>query len=174
MADEKRTEKATLRSDLSFDSLDLEPESSIHETRESTNREALARPMPWEPARLMPAPDPRPGYDFRYVRAEYREKADTINVSQAKRDGWVPVKASDYPELCIDPDPDSRYPENVFVGGLLLCIRPKEIGDRIKALASEEIGRQMEGVDRSFFREQQASMPLLTPERSTRTTFGGN
>jgi hypothetical protein len=32
--------------------------------------------------------------------------------------------------------------------------------------------RQIDGVDRSYLRENDPRMPLLNPERSTRTTFG--
>ena len=101
-----------------------------------------------------------------------RGEADNINVSQALREGWEPVLSTDYPELQIVSDRGSQYPDNVVVGGLLLCSRPKEIGEVTKKHAAKEVAEQMEAVDRNYFREQDSRMPLLKPERSTRITFG--
>ena len=154
-----------------------EVENTSHKQVESRNREAETREQekretPWKPAPLTPHPNPREGLDFRYVRASFRGTADNINVSQALREGWEPVLASDYPELMIVSDRDSQYPDNVLVGGLLLCSRAKEIGDQVRAHAQKEVMGQMEAVDRNYFREQDARMPMLKPERSTRITFG--
>jgi len=46
---------------------------------------------------------------------------DPVNVSQSFREGWTPVKASEYPELNIQSDHGTRWPDGVEVGGLLLC-----------------------------------------------------
>lgn len=147
----------------------------VHEeprTREADSRESEMREMPWKPAPLTPKPNPRPGLEFRYVRASMRGEADNINVSQALRDGWEPVLSSDYPELMIVSDRNSQYPDNVLIGGLLLCSRPSEIGEKVREYAQREASQQMEAVDRNYFREQDAKMPMLKPERSTRITFG--
>jgi hypothetical protein len=101
-----------------------------------------------------------------------RGEADNINVSQALREGWEPVLASDYPELMIVSDRNSQYPDNVLIGGLLLCSRPSEIGKEVRAYAQKEVDEQMDAVDRNYFREQDSRMPLLRPERSSRVTFG--
>ena len=141
-------------------------------TREIDTREQEKRDEPWVSAPLTPMPDPRPGLDHRYVRASMRGEADNINVSQALREGWVPVLASDYPELMIVSDRNSQYPDNVLTGGLLLCARPTEIGDKVRAHARKESAQQMDAVDRNYFREQDSRMPMLKPERTTRITFG--
>ena len=142
--------------------------------RDTETRDSEVRETPWKPAPLLPQPNPRPGLDHRYVRASSRGEADNINVSQALRDGWEPVTASDYPELQIISDRDSQYPGNVLIGGLLLCARPKEIGEKFQELADKESQGQMEALDRNYFREQDPRMPLLSPERKTRVTFGDN
>ena len=141
-------------------------------TREGETRETQRRETPWKPAPLTPAPNPREGLEFRYVRASMRGEADNINVSQALREGWEPVLASDYPELMIVSDRNSQYPDNVLIGGLLLCSRPSEIGKEVRAYAQKEVDEQMDAVDRNYFREQDSRMPLLRPERSSRVTFG--
>jgi hypothetical protein len=142
-------------------------------TRDMETRETEKRAKTWKPAPLLPQPNPREGLDFRYVRASMRGETDNINVSQALRDGWEPVVSKDYPELMVTSDRGSQYPENVLIGGLLLCARPTEIGDEQKRLASEEVKQQVEGVDRSYFREQDSRMPMMSDKKS-RITFGDN
>jgi hypothetical protein len=139
------------------------------ESRESEQRDTSSS---WKPAPLLPQPTPRDGLEFRYVRASMRGESDNINVSQALRDGWEPVLSSEYPELMIVSDRDSQYPDNVLVGGLLLCARPIEIGEKFKELAMREMDGQMEALDRNYFREQDPRMPMLPSERKTRVTFG--
>ena len=142
--------------------------------RETETREQEKRDTIWKPAPLLPQPNPREGLDFRYVRASARGEADNINVSQALRDGWVPVLSVDYPELQVINDRNSQYQENVEVGGLLLCKRPSHIGDKIRVHAMEEVRGQMEAVDRNYFREESARMPMLESERRTRASKFGD
>ena len=142
--------------------------------RETETRDTEKRETPWKPAPLLPSPNPREGLDFRYVRVSMRGEADNVNASQAFRDGWEPVLSADYPELKVISDRGSDYPDNVVVGGLLLCARPKEIGEKIAAHRNNEVMGQMEAVDRNYFREQDPRMPMLQPERKSRVTFGDN
>ena len=142
--------------------------------REVETRDSEVRETPWKPAPLLPQPNPREGLDHRYVRASSRGEADNINVSQALRDGWEPVLSSDYPELMVVSDRGSQYPDNVVIGGLLLCARPKEIGREFEKLAQKEVESQTEALDQNYFREQDPRMPLTKPERKTRITFGDN
>ena len=142
--------------------------------RETETRDTEKRETPWKPAPLLPSPNPREGLDFRYVRVSMRGEADNVNASQAFRDGWEPVLSADYPELKVISDRGSDYPDNVVVGGLLLCARPKEIGEKIAAHRNNEVMGQMEAVDRNYFREQDPRMPMLQPERKSRITFGDN
>ena len=148
---------------------ELESRERETQTRDSDKREA-----PWKPAPMLPNPNPREGLDFRYVRVSMRGEADNINASQAFREGWEPVVSTDYPELQIVSDRGSQYPDNVVVGGLLLCSRPTETGVQERAHADREVAEQMDAVDRNYFREQDSRMPLLKPERSSRITFGDN
>tara|TARA_A100001391_G_C4946526_1_gene245993 strand:- start:419 stop:694 length:276 start_codon:yes stop_codon:yes gene_type:complete len=88
------------------------------------------------------------------------------------REGWIPVKAEDHPELEIQSDFNSRFQGNVEVGGLLLCKAPEEkIRSRTEHFQRVS-ANQMESVDNNFMRENDPRMPLSAPERNTRTTFG--
>ena len=72
---------------------------------ERTNRDAESREIEtrasdsWLPASVLPKPDPKPGWEFRYIRTSTLGHADNTNVSQAFREGWVPCKSEDHPEL---------------------------------------------------------------------------
>ena len=137
------------------------------------DRQSEARPSDsWTPQSSLPVPEPKDGWVFRWIRTSSWGRSDNTNVSRQFREGWEPVRAEDHPELKIMSDINSQFKGNVEVGGLLLCKAPEE---RMKARQrhfQEVSDRQIEGVDRSYLRENDPRMPLLNPERSTRTTFG--
>jgi hypothetical protein len=137
------------------------------------DRQSEARPSDsWTPQSSLPVPEPKDGWVFRWIRTSSLGRSDNTNVSRQFREGWEPVRAEDHPELKIMSDINSQFKGNVEVGGLLLCKAPEE---RMKARQrhfQEVSDRQIEGVDRSYLRENDPRMPLLNPERSTRTTFG--
>jgi hypothetical protein len=136
-------------------------------------RQAETRPNDsWMPQSSLPVPEPKDGWVFRWIRTSSLGRTDNTNVSRQFREGWEPVKAEDHPELKIMSDHNSQFKGNVEVGGLLLCKAPAEKMESRKKYFQELADRQIEGVDRSFLRENDPRMPLLNPERSTRTTFG--
>lgn len=139
-----------------------------HMTREDEVREDDS----WVPSSVLPTPDPQDGWRFRWIRTSVLGHADNTNVSQKFRDGWVPVKREDHPELKIMSDINSQFEGNIEQGGLLLCKAPEK---KMKARTDHYEGvakRQMESVDSNYMRENDPRMPLMRPERSTRTTFG--
>ncbi len=140
-----------------------EPKPTTTETRE-----AGERPKPWKRSSMLPTPEPRDGLSFRWIRTSTLGNADMTNVSGRFRDGYVPVKADEYPELHIMSDVDSRFKDNIEVGGLLLCAIPtQDRDDRIYGQL-ETAQDQAEAVDRNYMRESDPRMPLLRPERSSR------
>ena len=82
------------------------------------------------------------------------------------------MKAEDHPELKIRSDLNSQFHGNIEVGGLLLCKAPLEKMLQRQKYFQNLANQQIEGVDRSFLRENDPRMPMLDPERSTRTSFG--
>lgn len=135
-------------------------------------REVGERKSSWKRQAMLPTPDPRPGMKFRWVRTSALGQGDMTNVSKRFREGYVPVKAVEFPELHIMSDVGSRFPENIEVGGLLLCAIPTEIAEDRTQGQAYEAQAQMEAVDRNYLRESDPRMPVLAPERSSRTTFG--
>jgi len=140
--------------------------------RAQTTREAGERKSSWKRQSMLPTPEPRAGMKFRWVRTSALGQADMTNVSRRFREGYVPVKATEFPELHIMTDIDSRFPENIEVGGLLLCAIPAEVAEDRAVGQSLEAQAQMDAVDRNYLRESDPRMPVLAPERSSRTTFG--
>jgi hypothetical protein len=140
--------------------------------RVSETREVEARPAAYRPQGMLPTPEPRDGLHFRWVRTASLGNSDMTNVSRRFREGYVPVKATEFPELKIMSDVDSRFPENIEVGGLLLCSIPAEKAAQRIAFQELQAKNQLEAVDRNYMRESDSRMPVLAPERSTRTSFG--
>jgi hypothetical protein len=147
-------------------------EEDSRKPRDLDSRETSTRNEPWTPAPLLPSPNPEPGFVFRWVRVAMRGDADNRNVSKKMREGWVPCKLEDYPELQVLPDIDNRFEGNIVVGGLMLCKNSKERMDAKRAYHMDQAENQMDAVDGSYMRENDSRMPLLRPERSTRVTFG--
>jgi hypothetical protein len=147
---------------------------TTREPRETQTREQTERKKPWRPASRVPSPDHQDGYSYRWIRTSVLGTADNTNVSAKFREGWEPVRAEDHPELMVQSDIDSRFPGNVEVGGLLLCKNSKENVEARKEYFAEMNKRQMESVDNNFMRENDPRMPLLRPEKRTKTSFGSN
>lgn len=141
--------------------------------RAAQAREVEQRPSDsWKPASVLPTPDPQDGWVFRWVRTSTLGKSDNTNVSQKFREGWTPVRAEDHPELEVMSDIGSRFEGNIEVGGLLLCKAPESEVKKREEYFERMAETQMESVDNNFLRENDPRMPVLSPERSSRTTFG--
>lgn len=140
--------------------------------RETQTREKTERKKSWAPASRVPEPLKNDQYSYRWIRTATLGQADNTNVSAKFREGWEPVPASEHPELQVMSDIDSRFDGNVEVGGLLLCRNDKENVQARNEHYRELATRQMESVDNSYLRESDPRMPMLRPERSTKTTFG--
>jgi len=144
-----------------------------HSPRSLETRAATSRPSDaYIPPSVIPVPNPQPGYVYRWIRTSTYGKADNTNVSRQFREGWVPVRAEDHPELAVQSDRNSEFEGNVEVGGLLLCKAPIEQVERRRKFYEDLSIQQMESVDQNYLRENDPRMPLLSPERKTRTSFG--
>jgi hypothetical protein len=140
--------------------------------RENETRVSEARPTAWAPANSLPDPAPRPGKKFRWIRTSAGGQSDAINVTRKLREGYVPVKASEYPELQILSDKDSRFPESVEVGGLLLCTAPEEIPRSRNDYYRNQTKAQMTAVDSQLMAEQDPRLRTLFRNVKSQTRFG--
>jgi hypothetical protein len=147
-------------------------EDTTRATQENNSRENSKRDTDaWIPASSLPQPDRRDGIRHRWIRTSMLGQADNTNVSQKMREGWVPCIASEYPEIDFRQEDDTRYPNNIEYGGLLLCSIPEEQLDKRHEYYNKIAVSQMEAVDNNFLREEDPRMPLYK-ENSSRTTFG--
>tara|TARA_R110002167_G_scaffold13658_4_gene56404 strand:+ start:3449 stop:3928 length:480 start_codon:yes stop_codon:yes gene_type:complete len=154
------------------DKTKLDEEQDPRAKREHESREVNARPDTWTPPSVLPSPDPQDGYVFRWIRTSMRGETDNTNVSRKYREGWEPVRLEDHPELRLIPDIDTRFDGAAVVGGLMLCKNSAEKMQQRQEYINKVNKEQMDAVDHSFMREQDARMPLLPPERRTRVSFG--
>lgn len=139
--------------------------------RELNTRETTQRVKQWQPASLLPEINQQPGWKYHWVRTSMMGTADALNVSARMREGWEPVLLADHPELKLFVDPESRFKDNVEVGGLLLCKTPEELVDQRRAYYNGQTQAQADAVDNNFMKENDARMPLFKEKKST-TSFG--
>tara|TARA_R110001583_G_scaffold33127_4_gene112178 strand:- start:1483 stop:1851 length:369 start_codon:yes stop_codon:yes gene_type:complete len=121
---------------------------------------------------MLPIPEPRDGIEFRYIRTATLGNADNTNVSSKFREGWTPVRREDHPDLQVVSDIDSRFQDNIEVGGLLLCQNSTENVEARREAQLHQASNQMAAVDNSYLRNSDPRMPVLTPDRTTKTSFG--
>ena len=139
--------------------------------RELETRVETQRPESWAPAGGLPEPDRQPGYAYRWIRVSALEQSDAKNVSAKFREGWEAVRSEEQPDLRFLADPNSRFKDNIEIGGLLLCKIPTEFMVQRKQYFANKNRAQIESVDNNFMRENDSRMPLFREKRST-TSFG--
>ena len=134
-------------------------------------REVTERPKQWMPAELLPEPDKQAGFKYRWIRVATLNQADPRNLSSKLREGWEPVRIEEQPKFQLLADPNSRFKDNIEIGGLLLCKTPEEFVDQRNAHYQKLTESQTNAVDNSLMRESDSRMPLYKESKSS-TTFG--
>ena len=140
-------------------------------TRELDTRNTVERPSHWAPPELLPEPDKQPGYAYRWIRVSSLNSADPRNLSAKLREGWEPVRIEEQPKFQMLVDPNSRYKDNIEIGGLLLCKTPEELVGQRNKYYSDQASAQMEAVDNALMRQNDPRMPIFKEGKST-TSFG--
>lgn len=140
-------------------------------TRELETRTQQERPKQWAPAETLPEPDKQAGFAYRWIRVSTLNQADPRNLSGKLREGWEPVKVSEQPKFQLLIDPNSRFKDNIEIGGLLLCKTPSEFVEQRSAHFNDQTQAQTLAIDNSFMRENDPRMPLFNERKST-TSFG--
>jgi len=139
--------------------------------RELDTRAVTERPKQWQQPELLPEPVRQEGYAYRWIRVATLNAADPRNLSAKLREGWEAVKVEEQPQLAMLVDPDSRYKDNIEVGGLLLCKTPQEFVDQRNAHFDNLSKSQTESVDNNIMRQSDPRMPIFQ-ERKSSTSFG--
>jgi hypothetical protein len=139
--------------------------------REIQTRIADERPKQWQAPELLPEPDKQPGYAYRWIRTSTLNNADPRNISSKLREGWEPVKIEEQPKFQLLIDPNSRFKDNIEIGGLLLCKTPEEFVEQRNAHYDNMTKSQTEAVDNNLMRQSDPRMPIFQ-ERKSSTSFG--
>ena len=139
--------------------------------REIETRQQSVRPEAWKPPELLPEPDKQAGFAYRWIRVSTLNSADPRNLSAKLREGWEPVRAEEQPKFQLLIDPNSRFKDNIEIGGLLLCKTPDEFVSQRNMHYQRQAENQMDAVDSSLLRQSDPRMPLFSERKST-TTFG--
>ena len=139
--------------------------------RELETRAIVERPKQWMQPELLPEPDKQAGYRYRWIRVSTNNLADPRNLSAKLREGWEPVSIEEQPKFRLLADPNSRFKENIEVGGLLLCKTPTEFVHQRNDHFAKITQSQTDAVDNSFMRQSDARMPLFQ-ERKSSSSFG--
>ena len=139
--------------------------------RELTTRSTTERPKQWAPAELLPEPDKQPGYAYRWIRTSTLNESDPRNLSSKLREGWEPVSVEEQPHFKLLVDPNSRFSDNIEIGGLLLCKTPAEFIEQRNAHFQKQAQSQTEAVDNNLMRESDPRIPIFNDRKSS-TSFG--
>ena len=139
--------------------------------REMQTREFSERPKQWMPPELLPEPDKQAGYAYRWIRVSMLNQPDPRNLSTKIREGWEPVAIEEQPKFKLLVDPNSRFKDNIEIGGLLLCKAPKEFVEQRAKYYVDQTQAQTEAVDNNLMRQSDPRMPLFK-ERKSSHSFG--
>jgi hypothetical protein len=139
--------------------------------RELESRETQERPKQWAPAELLPEPDKEAGFAYRWIRVATLNSADPRNLSAKLREGWEPVRIEEQPKFQLLVDPNSRYKDNIEIGGLLLCKTPIEFVEQRNDHYAKQTQAQTEAVDNNLMRQSDPRMPIFQ-ERKSSSSFG--
>lgn len=129
--------------------------------RELATREATERPKQWAPPSRLPNPDPEPGKQFHWVGTRIQGQEDLRNVSLRVREGWVPVKASEKPEIVAKIAVNESKNGNIELGGLMLCWMPQEDYDAMQRYFDGLANQKLQSVkQKNELEREAANQPL--------------
>ena len=140
--------------------------------RSIDTRELVERPKQWQQPELLPEPDKQAGYAYRWIRVSTLNNADPRNLSAKLREGWEPVRLEEQPKFQLLADPNSRYKDNIEIGGLLLCKTPLEFVEQRNKYYSDQADAQMKAVENTLMRQNDPRMPLFNEGKVTTGSFG--
>ena len=139
--------------------------------REAETRALEERLAEWQPPEVLPSPEPRDGWVFRWIRVSSYGESDMRNYSMRLREGWVPCPKSEHPELAALNDFDKKESDQIVVGGLMLCRMPEEMVKKRRKHYQQMARTQVASLDQTLLKDEDSRMPLFV-ERNSRPNFG--
>lgn len=141
--------------------------AEVKKTRELETRAVSERPQQWANPELLPEPDKQAGYAYRWIRVATLNSPDPRNLSSKLREGWEPCRLEEQPKFQLLVDPQSRYKDNIEIGGLLLCKTPEEFIEQRNAYYAKQTAAQTDAVDSNLMRQSDPRMPLFKEGKSS-------
>ena len=145
--------------------------AEVRKNRELETRVTSERLSSWKQPELLPEPDKEAGFAYRWIRVSTLNTSDPRNLSAKLREGWEPVRIEEQPKFQLLVDPNSRYKDNIEIGGLLLCKTPIEFVEQRNKYYSKQADAQMDAVENTLMRQSDPRMPLFN-EGKTTSSFG--
>jgi hypothetical protein len=138
------------------------------DTREEIDRDSER--SAWQKPNALAAPTERPGFRQRWVRLKQGGAEDTDNLEKMLDQGWRPVKRSGRSQVHeLTADSGSKYGQYYVKRGLILMqISEKSVTERNRHYREQQ-KRMNRGVDEDLFKLDNRYMPMLKPERRSKT-----
>lgn len=133
--------------------------------REATTREKTSRVKEWQPPSKLPMPNPRDGWEHKWIRKSTLGQTDATNMAGKQREGFEICNLEEYPELGLG---DKGTPE---VGGLVLARIPIEVADSRREYHRRQNEAALQAVDANLMKVQNKRMPIFN-ESETQVTRG--
>ena len=143
-------------------------------SRSAEVREKTTRRKPWQPPSSLDAPQPPPGYKYRWIRESILGQDDKTNMSKRIREGFEPVRAEEHPEFDSPTIDDGKHAGTIGVGGLVLAKVPEETVEERTDYFRQRSQEQLQGVDNDLLRDSDPRMPISKRDiqRNSKVEFG--
>ena len=140
-----------------------------------TRADKVAR-KPWSPPSTLDTPPAPEGYTYRWIRAEIVGQEDRKNITSRLSEGFDLVRSDELhtsDQDRFDTLQQGKHAGVVARGGLLLAKIPNETREERNSYYANRAKTQQDAVDNDMMKESDPSSPMLTPQRSSKVTFGG-
>ena len=140
-----------------------------------TRADKVAR-KPWSPPSTLDTPPAPEGYTYRWIRAEIVGQEDRKNITSRLSEGFDLVRSDELhtsDQDRFDTLQQGKHAGVVARGGLLLAKIPNETREERNSYYAQRAKTQQDAVDNDLMKESDPSSPMLTPQRSSKVTFGG-
>jgi hypothetical protein len=147
--------------------------ATTRKSRNSENRDTETRKQVWQPPSMLEVPQPPDGYRYRWLRAEMMGQEDRTNMSKKFREGYELVKPEEIDGSYQMPlMSEGNHKGYIGVGGLVLAKFPNELAEQRNAYYQQRTQDQQAAIDNDLMKESNPLMPISSPERRSKTSFG--
>ncbi len=154
--------------DGGFISRDRRRDQNLRKSRDADLRSQEEHAITWTPPSSLPDPPPDDDWCYRWCRASVLAVADNSNMSTRIREGWVPVKPEEQPDLVAQLSfKNESNGSMIEVGGLVLCKMPRKIAEARARYYEQLARRQMGSVDERL-RDLDSGALKISINRKTR------